>query len=776
MPSKHTRNDENLVFNIIDTSIPPPKRTRCVLVKLSAQELQVEQAILRTEELQSKANAKASELSKGHLQAVFLTINSHFPTLHSFSAHVLRMLGAHGGKILALMHQFAREGKVLAEFLRPSHREDVSEILGRWSLDRIQTRAQDIAPTLCKLLKQGGFNESLTLTHHNHGLVFTTILCILVQTSHFMFEVLHHARNTSSYTKAVYCLKKMGTEYSKDHFDNGTTATLIPLIDISNGHLSLDFLPPWLTWFPIINFGPQDLLPSLEQVQQLEATSHWHILDVLLDAFPSLCRKFADNVKAPPVVLSIPVHQMEQYPLPAMHIDESSIDRALEVIDSIVQKTLKMSSEDIQKHRIIMCTGDQLTMSLLDRVGIKVWPPTASRHDNSDLFDNVGSWTHPQLGLFHVKLAATQMVVNEVNSLLRQKAISAGWKAKILPTFRPSWDLILALALPANILDAFCLCCGCQDLEQWVENVKDYHEVEAVAKRVQVDLCSAQRAAELHWYPSKKRDVPLTNIMLFNCDALVLRELRFAIRRGDIGSVVNVLTHWMVMLHGTRSMLKYADALFHLLVTLKQMRPELRDAYLRHWLINLTGHVNSFKEVDLLQEHQNFWAKIIYCACRSNRSWEWLSMVSISIFAFYDVIRKVRNDFQTPGNTMYHTSPATTQDIHNLQLYLEHENLQSYTPTHKGNDFATATHNLMIDGASYANTARAFNSFHADAQKAKNLGSTTKEMPPTFEDPPDALELDNLTLDDEEYIPDLDQEDLQFITQEMIDVLSQYDH
>lgn len=169
-------------------------------------------------------------------------------------------------------------------------------------------------------------------------------------------------------------------------------------------------------------------------------------------------------------------------------------------------------------------------------------------------------------------------------------------------------------------------------------------------------------------------------------------------------------------------------------------------------------------------------------------------MVSVSIFALRDVIRKVRNDFQTPGNTTYHTSPATTQDIRNLRLYLERENLQSYTPTRKGNDFATAARDLMIDGASYANTARAFNSFRADARKAENLGSTTKEMPPTFEDPPDgssqdsaleskidlgcptALELDDLTLDDEEYIPDLDQEDLQFITQEMIDVLSKYDH
>ena len=29
-----------------------------------------------------------------------------------------------------------------------------------------------------------------------------------------------------------------------------------------------------------------------------------------------------------------------------------------------------------------------------------------------------------------------------------------------------------------------------------------------------------------------------------------------------------------------------------------------------NWLANLTGMANAFKEMDLLQEHQNFWAKV----------------------------------------------------------------------------------------------------------------------------------------------------------------------
>ena len=34
------------------------------------------------------------------------------------------------------------------------------------------------------------------------------------------------------------------------------------------------------------------------------------------------------------------------------------------------------------------------------------------------------------------------------------------------------------------------------------------------------------------------------------------------------------------------------------------------DAFLMNWLANLTGKLNGFKEMDLLQEHQNFWVKV----------------------------------------------------------------------------------------------------------------------------------------------------------------------
>ena len=52
-----------------------------------------------------------------------------------------------------------------------------------------------------------------------------------------------------------------------------------------------------------------------------------------------------------------------------------------------------------------------------------------------------------------------------------------GWKAKTLPPFWPTYKLILQLALPANILDGFCIFCPKDTLEQWVADVTDYDRI-----------------------------------------------------------------------------------------------------------------------------------------------------------------------------------------------------------------------------------------------------------------------------------------------------------
>jgi hypothetical protein len=164
----------------------------------------------------------------------------------------------------------------------------------------------------------------------------------------------------------------------------------------------------------------------------------------------------------------------------------------------------------------------------------------------------------------------------KINSLLGRKAISAGWKAKSLPPFRPTYELILHLALPANILDGFRIFCPTNTLEQWVVDVKEYEDISRIAKKVHSELCSARRVANLRRLLDSKRDIPLENIILFNRDPLKLRALKYSIKRGDVGTVINILADWMLMFRGNGKMPKYADALFHVLASLKRMDPRLR--------------------------------------------------------------------------------------------------------------------------------------------------------------------------------------------------------
>ena len=91
-----------------------------------------------------------------------------------------------------------------------------------------------------------------------------------------------------------------------------------------------------------------------------------------------------------------------------------------------------------------------------------------------------------------------------INSLLARKAISAGWKAKSLPPFRLTYELILNLVLPANILDGFRILCPMDTLEQWVADVKDYEDILRIAKKVHSELCSARRVSKLRQQPDAK--------------------------------------------------------------------------------------------------------------------------------------------------------------------------------------------------------------------------------------------------------------------------------
>ena len=78
------------------------------------------------------------------------------------------------------------------------------------------------------------------------------------------------------------------------------TATLVLLYGIEYGKLLLE--PKQTKRQPVLKFGPQDLLPTWEEAQCVQAAQLWHIKDILYDTFPSLCKHLASSIFPPPSV------------------------------------------------------------------------------------------------------------------------------------------------------------------------------------------------------------------------------------------------------------------------------------------------------------------------------------------------------------------------------------------------------------------------------------------------------------------------------------------
>ncbi|KAJ7798026.1 hypothetical protein B0H14DRAFT_3492969 [Mycena olivaceomarginata] len=275
-----------------------------------------------------------------------------------------------------------------------------------------------------------------------------------------------------------------------------------------------------------------------------------------------------------------------------------------------------------------------------------------------------------------------------------------------------------------------------------------WSDIVAVSEAIVEKLCSASAAEELRLLPEADRDPQLENTILCNHDMLLLLLFTTSIKSGDVGMVLNILaTGWSCFEE-------------------PGLCPTLRDAYLNNWLVNLTGIINSFKEIDLLQEHQNFWAKVIYNTRGSNRSWHWLSMITVVILNLRDVMRNIQSQFKIPHHSISYMSPNAAEDIAKLQGWLESNKIQTYVKERTGKDSILRVCDLMVAGAAYANTPGAFKNFRRETRKVsyKNTSpqaaeseSEEEEAPETTERQLDAVEDNDLMHDDEEFAHMADQ-------------------
>ncbi|KAJ7017793.1 hypothetical protein C8F04DRAFT_1053581 [Mycena alexandri] len=682
------------------------------------------------------------------------------------------------------------EGQAIQELLTRHWTTSVTELLKDFDMEQLGDDLQQIAPTLWNIL------ERLRLTSHQ---IFTSVCAMLsmsrsqkannyqVVIGMFLLasgsakremEVLAHAGLSISYStiqdhitllseEALKRLKELVKQKmcfivwdnlniafrvesqrlnSTNHFDNGTTGTAIPLwnpftnTDTLPGTLPLEMKSERTTTFPVVDWSTTDILPSPSQAEELGRCCGWHLRRLAIENIPGLGR-LKEALGECPEVDSIAVHQTEQYPVPAMHEDESSIEGTIRVYTKILE-SLGITNADLRAHGLMFNDGDLLTDSLVDKI-------ESARRNSEGEIEGMKA-TVRRFGLFHAKMAGCRLVVNEhwgkPNSvwpgslwwehtrLLKRKPMTAGWKAKKATPWKPSHEL-LQISLAAHVKDGFRLHCGQADLDAWAATAT-MDDVSAVADRVHDKLFSTAGLDTLRALRPELRDITHENVILLNRDALFYIEFVFAIKKGDIGRVVNVLRVWMVMMRSNKTMPKYADALFETLARID------RRFFLHNWLINLTRRPYSFKEVDLLQEHQNFWAKIIYNAKGVNRSWEWLAKITVCIFTLRETMRTVQR----------------------LADALRDEKIQEYVDDRLSNDPSDSSsvspvRDLLEEGSKYADTRTAFKKFTPEVRRAENLGVVNAEESPEVEEreeEPETTEEDydvteeDLCLDDEE--------------------------
>ncbi|EIM79072.1 uncharacterized protein STEHIDRAFT_164029 [Stereum hirsutum FP-91666 SS1] len=613
------------------------------------------------------------------------------------------------------------------------------DLLYEFSMERLSSELKKCAPMLWKLLEE---TSRADLSARDAVPVLTSICAMLSVvrnecandfqavmglfllasgTSKRELEVLAHAGICISYSSVLRHVKKLseeGTKYyikvmengmcmlvwdniniavrvgeqrihSVNHFDNGTTATLIILYGpgfypsrVPHGTLPIETKPACTSRQPKIDFTPDLILPSAKHAQQLTESCLWELKQLAMESIPEL-RRFQDQLGSAPSILQIPVHKTEQFPLPAMKIDELSLDGTFEVI-SAVKENLKISKGFMAKHGLLFTDGDLLTYLLIDKA-------ESARRNSTDV-DETLRYLVKRFGLFHAKMAGGRMVTNQFwgkpnstwpsslwreNHVLGRKAMMAGWKGKKSMPWAPSHEL-LQISLPAHVRDAFHLFCKDDEVTTWAK-ATSFEEFQRVADKVFAGLFSMKVVDQLRSLPDAERDHIFENTVLNNRDTLLYIVFVRAIKRGDIGCVMNVLRVWMIMMRGVGAMPK--------------------KLFLMNWLVNLTGKAGGFKEVDLLQEHQNFWAKVIYAAKGTNKSWKWLSMITVCIFTLH-----------------------ATKEILELADLLHKHKLQQYLSGRPGNSFVTPVDDLLHRGADYANTPKAYAAFRPPRHQAQNIG------------------------------------------------------
>ncbi|ORZ08231.1 hypothetical protein BCR41DRAFT_326119, partial [Lobosporangium transversale] len=137
---------------------------------------------------------------------------------------------------------------------------------------------------------------------------------------------------------------------NRDSFENGTTATIVECPDINVGPVVND---------PYRLLTLNSLVPTAGNQRHFEDSYRFHVKGIL----QRYLSRFEGCSNPAPISNRIATTKTATYPLPAMKIDESTIEGNKSIIDTVMHKKLCIQTEWFRDNYQIIIAGDLFTVS-----------------------------------------------------------------------------------------------------------------------------------------------------------------------------------------------------------------------------------------------------------------------------------------------------------------------------------------------------------------------------------------------------------------------------
>ncbi|KAF9955597.1 hypothetical protein BGZ65_003287 [Modicella reniformis] len=470
--------------------------------------------------------------------------------------------------------------------------------------------------------------------------------------------------------------------HNKDDFQNGATATVIA----SKGFAEASVDPN-----PCRHLSLDDLVPTADNnIHRRKAFRH-HLLDVL-----SRHSEDYQHCKSPePTVRVLETKKTKTYPVPSMHIDQSSVEGNKDILETIMEGTLKLSREWFDRGIMIILAGDQLTMARIRTLIELRWDDVSAYHRLE--------WAIPVMQLFHLQMLLGATILRHHYGHVASPG-SLAYNITMLgrkrvncdkPDFHAA-DELLRHTFDAMVLVAWQEVLGTDDLKRFSNKC---------SKKGLSNLTNAGVDTLMERFLDPKNLHQLNcqasqNAALFIRDMLFYIELSAAIKAGDVGRIEEVIK-WLTVIFQADTTKKYANELLHLHCGLNySWSAKTKEAVLSSWLVNTTGQPNRWIPTDLYQEHNNCLTKVIHAAKGSNATWDVSAQsISANIRTFQHIKSKIEDEYQIPYNDTRHQKVSATLDIERIARSIKENKILSREPfACQSLPTAEPVSNLLVQG------------------------------------------------------------------------------